>query len=60
MLYLPILVRHDLGLASPKKQDRVGQGIYLVMLAYLILGFSGFIDLLGLGLLPMGLTSADC
>ena len=38
----------------PKSRIGLAKGIYLVMLAYLILGFSGFIDLLGLGSLANG------
>ena len=38
----------------PNSRIGLAKGIYLVMLAYLILGFSGFIDLLGLGSLANG------
>ncbi len=38
----------------PNNRIGLAKGVYIVMLAYLFLGFSGFIDLLGLGSLANG------
>ena len=42
------------GWFRPNNRIGLAKGVYIVMLAYLFLGFSGFIDLLGLGSLANG------